>query len=172
MPQGDRRLIQPVFQDPLASLDPRWRVADIIAEPLRHLRPDLDEKAAVAAALDEVELTPEFLTRFPRQLSGGQAQRVAIARALVVEPEMLLLDEATSALDVVVAGQIIALFQRLQRSRGLSILFITHELALARQLCHRIAVLDAGKLVEVGDAEQIISAPQHAVTQRLVAASA
>jgi ABC-type glutathione transport system ATPase component len=171
MTRAERRLIQPVFQDPVASLDPRWSVADIIAEPLRNLRPDLPVEGAVAAALAEVELDPDFRSRRPGQLSGGQAQRVAIARALVAQPKMLLLDEATSALDVIVAAQVIALLQKLQRERGLAILFITHELALARLLCHRIAVMEAGRIVELGEAEAIISAPKHPATQRLVAAS-
>lgn len=170
----NRRLIQPVFQDPIASLDPLWRVSDIIAEPLKHLMPDLPRsahEAQISAALEAVELSADFATRTPRSLSGGQAQRVAIARALVAEPEMLLLDEATSALDVLVAAQILALFAKLQRKRRLSILCITHDLALARQLCHRVAVLDAGKIVEIGPTDDVIANPQHPVTQRLVRAS-
>ncbi len=175
MRAADRKLIQPVFQDPVASLDPRWRVADIIAEPLRHLRPELSSMARagrVAVALAEVELGADFADRRPATLSGGQAQRVAIARALVAEPRLLLLDEATSALDVLVAGRVIALIARLQRERGLAILFITHELAVARRLCHRIAVMADGRIVEEGPIEAVIAAPAHAVTQRLVAASA
>jgi ABC-type glutathione transport system ATPase component len=170
----DRRLIQPVFQDPVASLDPLWRVADIIAEPIRHLMPGLsraERESRISAALTSVELPPEFAARTPRSLSGGQAQRVAIARALVAEPEMLLLDEATSALDVLVAAQILSLFVRLQRERRLSILCITHDLALARQLCHRVVVLDLGRIVETGQTDQVIAKPQHPVTQRLVRAS-
>lgn len=169
-----RRLIQPVFQDPVASLDPGWHVADIIAEPLRHLMPDLSQAerdARVAAALASVELPVEIARRRPRALSGGQAQRVAIARALIADPEMLLLDEATSALDVLVASQILALLGRLQNERRLAILCITHDLALARQLCHRIAVLEAGRIVETGPTAAVIAHPQHPVTQRLVAAS-
>jgi microcin C transport system ATP-binding protein len=171
MRAANRRLIQPVFQDPVASLDPRWTVRDIIAEPLAALAPEKNVADTVRAALVAVELDATLLDRTPRALSGGQAQRVAIARALVADPHMLLLDEATSALDVLVAAQIIALLQRLQRERGLSILAITHDLALARMLCHRIMVLDAGKIIEQGDAEAIIAAPAHPVTQRLVAAS-
>ena len=169
-----RRLIQPVFQDPVASLDPLWRVSDIIAEPLKHLMPDLsrsERDTRVAAALESVELPADFATRIPRSLSGGQAQRVAIARALIAEPDMLLLDEATSALDVLVAAQILALLAKLQRERRLSILCITHDLTLARQLCHRVAVLDAGKIVESGPTDDVIGNPQHPVTQRLVRAS-
>lgn len=174
MKPAHRRHIQPVFQDPLASLDPQWRVSDIVGEPLAALRPDLSSWARagrVKTALHDVELPADFADRFPRSLSGGQAQRVAIARALVAEPDMLLLDEATSALDVLVAAQIIALLQKLQRERGLAILAITHDLALARMLCHRIAVLDAGRIVEMGKADDIITSPAHRVTQRLVAAS-
>lgn len=175
MRPGDRRLIQPVFQDPVASLDPQWRVADIIAEPLRHLRPGLDAAArdeAVAKAIAEVELEPAIARRRPATLSGGQAQRVAIARALVAEPEMLLLDEATSALDVLVAGRVLDLLARLQRARGLAILFISHDLAVARRLCGRIAVMEGGRIVEEGDMEAVIRTPCHPVTRALVAASA
>jgi ABC-type microcin C transport system duplicated ATPase subunit YejF len=174
MMRDDRRLIQPVFQDPVASLDPRWQVADIVAEPLKHLRPEMtkvERVARVAAALIDVELSPDMVERRPAALSGGQAQRVAIARALIAEPQMLLLDEATSALDVLVAAQIVALLQRLQRERGLAILAITHDLALARHLCHRIAVMHAGQIVESGKAEDVITSPAHPVTQRLVLAS-
>lgn len=165
-----RRLMQPVFQDPLASLDPKWTVADIIAEPLRHLAPagslDLPQRLA------EVGLDPDMADRKPAQLSGGQAQRVAIARALVCDPELLLLDEATSALDVLVAGKVLDLLSELQRRRRLAILFISHDLAVARRLCHRIAVMDQGRIVEEGPAEAVIANPRHPVTQRLVGASA
>jgi ABC-type microcin C transport system duplicated ATPase subunit YejF len=172
MTTAHRCLIQPVFQDPLASLDPRWKVRDIIGEPLHHLGVDGDQSQLIAEALSDVELVPEILDRTPRSLSGGQAQRVAIARALVAKPKMLLLDEATSALDVLIAAQIVALLQRLQRERNLALLAITHDLALARMLCHRIAVLDQGRIVEEGEAEAVISAPAHPVTRKLVAASA
>ncbi|MGP1353554.1 MAG: nickel ABC transporter ATP-binding protein NikE [Parasphingopyxis sp.] len=174
MTASHRRLIQPVFQDPVASLDPQWRVSHIIAEPLKHLRPDLAEwgrAGTVKQLLQEVDLPADFADRFPRELSGGQAQRVAIARALAVEPEMLLLDEATSALDVLVAGRVLDLLEKLQNERDLALLFITHDLAVARRLCHRIAVMDAGAIVEEGPAQQIIAAPAHPVTQKLVAAS-
>ncbi|MDB5683823.1 MAG: transporter-like protein [Sphingomonas bacterium] len=173
MTTADRRLMQPVFQDPAASLDPRWRVADIVAEPLRHLT-GLDAGARaerVVAALAEVELGSGFANRRPAELSGGQAQRVAIARALVAGPELLLLDEATSALDVLVGRQVIDLLARLQRDRNLAILMITHDLAVARRLCHRIAVMDAGRIVEEGETERVIAAPRHPVTQRMVASA-
>jgi ABC-type glutathione transport system ATPase component len=171
MRPAHRRLIQPVFQDPVASLDPQWTVADIVAEPLRHLSGGSAHEARVAAVLEEVGLGARFADRRPRTLSGGQAQRVAIARALAADPQLLLLDEATSALDVLVGGQVIDLLARLQRDRGLAILMITHDLAVARRLCHRIVVMAAGRIVESGATEDIIARPAHPVTQRMVAAS-
>lgn len=174
MAVADRRLIQPVFQDPVASLDPMWRVADIVAEPLRHLRPDMSRETRggmVAQALAEVELGEDFADRRPASLSGGQAQRVAIARALVADPALLLLDEATSALDVLVAGKVLDLLARLQRDRGLAILFISHDLAVARRLCHRIVVMDAGRMVETGRFEDVLRRPAHPITRALIADS-
>ncbi|WP_165324119.1 ATP-binding cassette domain-containing protein [Rhizorhabdus phycosphaerae] len=170
----DRAGLQPVFQDPVASLDPLWTVRDIVAEPLTRLRPDLDRAAIdarVGAVLLETGLTPEFATRRPTALSGGQAQRVAIARALGPDPAMLLLDEATSALDVLVAGTILDLLGQLQRERGLAILMITHDLPVARRLCHRIVVMDRGRIVEEGPAEALIDAPRHDITRQLIEAS-
>jgi ABC-type glutathione transport system ATPase component len=166
-----RRLIQPVFQDPLASLNPRWSVADIVTEPMRWLLPEIDRQAKVEALLAEVGLPPEFATRKPAALSGGQAQRVAIARALSADPDMLLLDEATSALDPLVADEIMALFANLQRGRGLSLLFITHDLALARRVAHRIAVMEDGRIVECSTREALFVNPQAHATKRLIAAS-
>jgi peptide/nickel transport system ATP-binding protein len=174
MNPGLRRLIQPVFQDPIASLDPLWHVSDIVAEPLRNLNPEMgaiERTERILATLAEVGLDPTFAERRPATLSGGQAQRVAIARALVSDPEMLLLDEATSALDVLVAGRVLDLLADLQRRRRIAILLITHDLAVARKLCHRIAVLDQGRIVEEGPADEVIANPRHEVTQRLVAAS-
>ncbi len=168
-----RRLIQPVFQDPLASLDPRWTIADIIAEPIIWLAPDAPRSYRLksAALLAEVGLSDDFLDRKPASLSGGQAQRVAIARALAVGPDMLLLDEATSALDPLVAGGVTDLFLKLQRDRGLSLLFITHDLALARRVAHRIAVMEAGRIVELATREDLFANPQTDATRRLIAAS-
>jgi ABC-type glutathione transport system ATPase component len=166
-----RRLIQPVFQDPLASLDPRWTVADIIGEPLRWLVPDAERYGRVQDLLEEVGLPRDFASRKPASLSGGQAQRVAIARALSANPEMLLLDEATSALDPLVADGVVSLFGRLQRERGLSMLFITHDLALARRTAHRIAVMEAGRIVECATREELFANPQAEATRRLISAS-
>ncbi|MBU6206621.1 MAG: ABC transporter ATP-binding protein [Alphaproteobacteria bacterium] len=147
---SQRQHIQPVFQDPVASLDPRWRVCDVVAEPLRAFAPDLttaERDARVLAALEAVELGPDYTERRPQTLSGGQAQRVALARALVSNPEMLMLDEATSALDALTARAIVALFMRLRTERGLAILMITHDEPLARSLCNRIIRLEAGRII-------------------------
>ncbi|WP_109807815.1 ATP-binding cassette domain-containing protein [Sphingosinithalassobacter portus] len=171
MAAGFRKAVQPVFQDPVASLDPHWTVAASIAEPLRHLCPELDAAARAArvdALLEEVELGRGFADRRPAELSGGQAQRVAIARALAAGPELILLDEATSALDVLVAGRILSLLQRLQADRNLAILMITHDLAVARSLCHRLAVMEAGKIVEQGPFDRMLSTPGHPATRHLL----
>ena len=169
-----RSLIQPVFQDPVASLDPHWRVRDIITEPLRNLRPDLT-KAEVhemaRQALVDVDLAEDFLGRWPTSLSGGQAQRVAIARAIIASPQLLVLDEATSALDPLVGAEILTLLLRLQGENGLSLLFITHDIAAARRLCHRIAVMEEGLIVETGKMQEVIDHPMHPATQKLIAAS-
>ena len=169
-----RRLIQPVFQDPVASLDPRWSVTDIILEPAKFLATSASPPEAngyVEKLLQEVGLPPDFAIRKPASLSGGQAQRVAIARALSANPDMLLLDEATSALDPLVADGVVELFGRLQRERGLSLLFITHDLALARRAAHRIAVMEAGRIVECASREELFTSPRAEATKRLIAAS-
>ena len=169
--RAHRGLMQPVFQDPVASLNPRWQVADIIAEPalqLHGLRPDADQ---LTQLLDEVGLTADYAQRRAITLSGGQAQRVAIARALIAEPAMLLLDEATSSLDPLVAQGVSQLFSRLQKSRGLSMLLITHDLALARRCAHRIAVMQDGEIVECAPRDILFDAPQSQATKKLIAAS-
>lgn len=169
-----RRLIQPVFQDPVASLDPQWQVSDIVTEPLRNLRPDLtkvERDGMARLALSDVDLTEDFLTRMPASLSGGQAQRVAIARAIIAAPQLLVLDEATSALDPLVGAGILKLLLRLQVENGLGLLFITHDIAAARRLCHRIAVMEEGRIVESGDMQTVIDDPRHPATRKLVAAS-
>ncbi|MEM8918394.1 MAG: ABC transporter ATP-binding protein [Pseudomonadota bacterium] len=169
-----RKFIQPVFQDPVASLDPQWMVADIIAEPLRYLCPEMSvNKRAVRTRvlLGKVGLSADFASRLPTSLSGGQAQRVAIARALAADPDMLVLDEATSALDPLIGTGILQLLGELRDSNQLSILFITHDIAAARRLCHRVIVLDSGRIAESGDMESIIRDPRTDVARRLVAAS-
>ena len=165
--------MQAVVQDPVASLDPQWRAAESVAEPLRYLKPELtapERMARAIATLETVELAG-FADRRPAELSGGQAQRVAIARALVAAPDLLILDEATSALDVLVAGRILDLLERLQRERGLAILLITHDIAVARRLCHRIAVMGAGRVVEEGPSLRLIGEPQSTAAKALIAAS-
>lgn len=169
-----RSLIQPVFQDPVASLDPQWKVSDIVAEPIKNIRPEMlkqDRRIKVRQVLEEVGLSDEYLDRSPTSLSGGQAQRVAIARAIVAEPRMLVLDEATSALDPLVGAEILKLLAQLQREKNLSIIFITHDIAAARRLCHRIAVLDDGRIVETGDMLDVLADPQNETTKNLIAAS-
>lgn len=169
-----RASIQPVFQDPVASLDPQWKVSNIVAEPLKNLHPEMlqaDRQIKVRYALNEVGLGEEYLDRSPASLSGGQAQRVAIARAIVAEPDMLVLDEATSALDPLVGAEILKLLAQLQRDKNLSIIFITHDIASARRLCHRIVVLDKGRIVEQGNMRDVLSNPISEITRKLIAAS-
>lgn len=172
---GQRRAIQTVFQDPLASLDPRWPVGKSIAEPLEHLCPDIrpnQRMDRVRQAMRAVELDPALATRKPRALSGGQAQRVAIARALICEPQLLVLDEPTSALDPVIAEQIMALLARLRDERQLAMMFITHDIALAWRLCHRITVLERGRIVEDARTDHLVGTPKSDAAKALVEASA
>ncbi|MEH6756085.1 MAG: ABC transporter ATP-binding protein [Parasphingorhabdus sp.] len=169
-----RALIQPVFQDPVASLDPQWKVHDIVAEPLKSLRPEIgrtEREEMVLKVLDDVGLGEAYLDRSPKSLSGGQAQRVAIARAIIAGPQLLVLDEATSALDPLVGASILELLVNLRKANALSIIFITHDIAIARRLCHRIAVLEEGHIVEMGDMESVINNPQALATKKMIAAS-
>jgi ABC-type glutathione transport system ATPase component len=169
-----RASIQPVFQDPIASLDPQWKVSNIVAEPLKNFQPEMlqtDRQIRVRNALNEVGLDEGYLNRNPASLSGGQAQRVAIARAIVAEPDLLVLDEATSALDPLVGAEILKLLAQLQCDKRLSIIFITHDIASARRLCHRIVVLDKGHIVDEGNMGDILKNPQSEITKKLIAAS-
>lgn len=170
-----RRLMQMIFQDPLACLNPLMMVGESIADPLFiHQKVSLETaKEQVLEMLDRVGLTPveEFYRRYPRELSGGQQQRVAIARALITHPELVICDEPVSMLDASVQTQVLELMLELQKLFNLTYLFITHDLWLARFLCDRIAVMTAGKIVEMGDTEQIFSHPQHPYTQKLIAAA-
>ncbi|UXI68486.1 nickel ABC transporter ATP-binding protein NikE [Tahibacter amnicola] len=166
-----RQQVQMVFQDPYASLDPRWRVGAIVAEPLRMMQHGRSgESDTVAALLQAVGMDPALATRHPHALSGGQRQRVAIARALACRPHCLVLDEATSALDMSVQKQILAVFQSLQRERGLALLMITHDLHLAARFADRVGVLHQGELVECGPAAEVLTSPRHAQTKALLAA--
>jgi len=176
--QGDalreaRRKAQIIFQDPFASLNPRLRVAEILEEGIESLRPEIgasERRERVAALLDKVGLRPESMDRFPHEFSGGQRQRIAIARALAVEPKLIVCDEPTSALDVSVQAQILNLLAQLQRELGVAYLFITHNFGVVEYLAHDIAVMQAGRIVEAGAAEQVLERPQHEYTKTLLAA--
>jgi ABC-type glutathione transport system ATPase component len=167
-----RPRLQMVFQDPASSLNPRWTVGEIVAEPLLvqgHLA-KREGGTRAAQALKQVGLGAEYLPRSPRELSGGQRQRVAIARALILEPKLLILDEVLSALDCSIQAQIANLLMELQRLYGMTYLFITHDLRMAGRLADEIAVMSGGRIVEHGAAEEILRSPRHAYTRSLVGA--
>jgi oligopeptide/dipeptide ABC transporter ATP-binding protein len=163
--------MQIVFQDPFASLDPAMSVAEIVAEPLRALRPDMSaaqRREAVSDMLGRVGLGAEFALRRSRELSGGQCQRVAIARAMVLRPQLLVCDEAVSALDVSIQAQLIALFESIKREQGTSIVFVSHNLAVVRRLCERVLVMYLGRVVEEGPTEEVFLRPRHPYTRMLL----
>jgi peptide/nickel transport system ATP-binding protein len=164
------RKVQMIFQDPYESLNPRFTVFDAVSEPLIVQGWEAGEE--VYRALETVGLEPsEYAHRFPHELSGGQRQRVSIARALVVRPRFLVADEPVSMLDVSIRAGILNLIRDLRSEKGLSLLFITHDLAVARYLCDRIAVLRRGRIVEVGPTEEIIHHPREEYTKALIASS-
>ena len=163
--------MQIVFQDPFASLDPTMSVADIVAEPLRALRPAMgpvQRSTAVVDMLASVGLGAEFAQRRSRELSGGQCQRVAIARAMVLEPRLLVCDEAVSALDVSIQAQLLELFEAIKRTHGTSIVFVSHNLAVVRRLCEHVLVMYLGRVVEEGPTEEVFRAPRHPYTRMLL----
>ncbi len=164
-----RKRVQMVFQDPFASLNPRRRVGDIIAEgPMAHGVSRAEARARVAELLRVVQLDPGAADRFPHEFSGGQRQRVGIARALAMEPELLVADEPVSALDVSVQAEILALLEDLRARLGLTMLFITHDLRVAAQVCDRVAVMQRGRIVEQGTVAEVFERPQHAYTRALL----
>ncbi|MEK6398832.1 MAG: ATP-binding cassette domain-containing protein [Terriglobus sp.] len=165
-----RRRMGVVFQDPFAALDPRMRVREILAEPFV-VHGQSSRHEMLVDMLHEVGLDASALDRYPHAFSGGQRQRINIARALALRPEFLVLDEPVSALDVSVGAQVINLLRELQRTRGLTCLFISHSMPLVRYLCDRVAVMRRGELVEVGDAATICDAPREAYTKALIAAT-
>ncbi|MBB1601415.1 ABC transporter ATP-binding protein [Variovorax sp. UMC13] len=168
-----RRRFQMIFQDPYASLNPRWRVDRLIAEPVEvlGLAGSADEtEARVADALRRVRMSPDDGRKYPHQFSGGQRQRIAIARALASQPEFIVCDEPTSSLDVSVQAQVLNLMRDLQEEFGLTYLLISHNLAVIRHMCDRIGVMQRGRLVEQGEAEAVLDAPAHAYTRELMAA--
>jgi oligopeptide transport system ATP-binding protein len=168
-----RRDLQLVFQDPLASLNPRLTVAEIIREPLYAADPTLD-RAEADRRIDEimaaVGLLPEMRSRYPHEFSGGQCQRIAIARAVVLKPRLIVCDEPVSALDVSIQAQIINLLKRLQAQYGLSLIFISHDLSVVRYLCHRVMVLYLGRMMELAERDALFAQPLHPYTQALIAA--
>jgi oligopeptide/dipeptide ABC transporter ATP-binding protein len=171
--RAQRRNLQIIFQDPLASLNPRMTVGDAIAEPLLIFEPELTAAARrgkVVAMLERVGLTADMASRYPHEFSGGQCQRIGIARAAVLRPNLLVCDEAVSSLDVSIQGQIINLLLDLQQEMGMAILFISHNLAVVRHLSHRVLVMYLGKLVEVASCETLFAAPVHPYTRALLAA--
>jgi peptide/nickel transport system ATP-binding protein len=170
-----RREMQIIFQDPFESLDPRMLIKDIVAEPVRIqrvARTDDEVNERVKQILREVELRPpeEFMLRFPHELSGGQRQRVAVARAFVLDPEFVVADEPVSMLDVSIRAEILNLMLELVQKRGAAVLYVTHDLALAKHLCDRIVVMYLGRVVEMGSTDTILNRPLHPYTRALIAA--
>ena len=165
--------LQIVFQDPFAAMNPRMLVGEIIEEGIRALHPAVDAVARrkrVADLLEQVNLPQQSAERYPHEFSGGQRQRICIARALAVEPKLIICDEPTSALDVSVQAQIIEMLKTLQRDRGLSYLFITHDLAVVAEIADEVAVMYQGRIVEQGAARQVLQQPVHSYTRNLLAA--
>jgi ABC-type oligopeptide transport system ATPase subunit len=168
-----RANIQIVFQDPFSSMNPRMLVEDIIAEGIRALHPEIssaERRARVQELLQQVDLPRDSAGRYPHEFSGGQRQRICIARALAVNPKLIVCDEPTSALDVSVQAQIIQLLKALQQEKGVSYLFITHDLAVVAEIADEVAVMYQGKIIEHGSVEQVLTQPEHAYTRKLLAA--
>ena len=165
--------IQMIFQDPMASLNDRAKVDYIVSEGLINVHPNIskeEREAAVSKALSDVGLLPEFASRFPHEFSGGQRQRIGIARSLIMEPEFIIADEPISALDVSIRAQVLNLMSKLQKERGLTYLFIAHDLSVMRFICDRIAVIHKGVIVELSETEKLFAHPLHPYTRALLSA--
>src|ERR1700761_5057227 len=171
--RGMRRRMQVVFQDPFAAVNPRMRVREILAEPfaIHRERPANGVTARLSEMLRTVGMEESALERYPHEFSGGQRQRINIARALALRPEFVVLDEPVSALDVSVGAQVINLLRELQRKYGLTYLFISHSMPLVSYLCDRVVVMRSGRLIELGESEQVCDSPRHEYTRRLIAAT-
>ena len=167
-----RRRMQMIFQDPYASLNPRFTVGELIAEPMEIYRThgEAEQRERVQELLQIVGLKPDHIRRYPHEFSGGQRQRIGIARALALEPEFIVCDEPISALDVSIQAQIVSLLERIQDEKGLSYLFIAHDLTMVRHISHRIGVMYMGDLVEIGPADEICDHPLHPYTRLLMSA--
>jgi len=168
-----RQDLQIIFQDPLASLNPRMTVGEIIADPLRTLRPELsktERRARVLKTMESVGLLPEMINRYPHEFSGGQAQRIGIARALITEPKLIVCDEPVSALDVSIQAQILNLLAELKDEFGLTLIFISHNLSVVRHVSDRILVLYLGRIVELASGDDIYNDPKHPYTRALLTA--
>jgi len=166
-----RKHIQMIFQDPYASLNPRLTVERTLAEPLfiHKLAKDRTEaRSKIASMLENVGLDATAMARYPHEFSGGQRQRIGIARVMMVKPSLIIADEAVSALDVSIQAQVLNLLKKLQRSTGVAMLFISHDLAVVRHISDRIAVMFEGEIVETNNTQQLFQQPQHAYTQRLL----
>ncbi len=169
-----RRDMQIIFQDPIASLDPRMTVGDIIAEPLIVFEPKLtraQRQDRVREIMAAVGLVPEMINRYPHEFSGGQAQRIGIARAVITRPKLIICDEPVSALDVSIQGQVITLLRRLRKEFGLTLIFISHDLSVVRLISDDVLVLYLGKVVEAGEAATVFDHPAHPYTQALFSAA-